>query len=92
MLWGILALVGVPSPLAKGRLLEFLVGYHGEIGVCVCVRWCGALGIFGTRSFPASVWVVARLSRHSTGNSGRGAGYVVDLVLGCVLFYFVFVV
>ena len=59
---------------------------------CVFVRWCGALGIFGTRSFPASVWVVARLSRHSTGNSGRGAGYVVDLVLGCVLFYFVFVV
>ena len=62
-------------------------------GWCACVRCCGALGMFGARPFPSSVRVLARLSRRSAGNSGRGStGPGVDWGMDCVLFYFVFFV
>ena len=84
-----MALVGVPSPLAKGRLLVFLMGCRGAGGVCVFVV-VGALGMFGARPFPASVRGLARLSRRSAGNLRRRPGYGVDWVVDCVLFILFF--
>ena len=44
--------------------------------------------MFGARPFPASVRMLARLSRRSAGNSGRGSEAGVDLIWDCVLLYF----
>ena len=58
--------------------------------VCVCVCVClWALCMFGARPFPASERVLARLSRRSAGNLGRGPGCGAGWVVDCVLFYFV---
>ena len=70
-----------PQPSGQGSSFGFADGLF----FCCFV----ALRMFGARPFPASVRVLARLSRRSAGNSGGESEAGVDLGLGFVLLYFV---